>query len=69
MKLTIFVKSVKIKMYQQLYILAVARKVRKMETNNMTTREVVKEKEVKSSEKQAEMSGAELYTRLHLGIV
>ena len=56
-------------MYQQLYILAVARKVRKMETNNMTTREVVKEKEVKSSEKQAEMSGAELYTRLHLGIV
>ena len=57
-------------MYQQLYILlAVARKVRKMEKNNMTTREVVKEKEVKSSEKQAEMSGAELYTRLHLGIV
>ena len=69
MKLTIFVKSAKIKMYQQLYILAVARKVRKMEKNNMTTREVVKEKEVKSSEKQAEMSGAELYTRLHLGIV
>ena len=40
-----------------------------MEKNNMTTREVVKEKEVKSSEKQAEMSGAELYTRLHLGIL
>ncbi len=40
-----------------------------METNNMTTREVVKEKEVKNSENQAEMSGAELYTRLHLGIV
>ena len=40
-----------------------------MEKNNMTTREVVKEKEVKSSDKQAEMSGAVLFSRLLVGIV
>lgn len=39
-----------------------------MEKNMMTSVDVVKEKEVESSAKQAEMSGAELYTRMRLGI-